>query len=73
LDSEDIGDKHAAWILAAKYTQMVSGGEGGFTDGRASQEGVILLRRAYRHLTGRQMPYPLEYFKNDRVKPDDNS
>jgi hypothetical protein len=60
--------KEAAWILAAKYTQMVSGGEGAFTDGRAYQEGVVTLRRAYRHLTGKQMPYPLQYFTDERMQ-----
>lgn len=68
METEDQGDKSAAWILAARYTEMVGGGEGGFANGRANQEGVVILRRAYRHLTGKQMPYPLEYFTDERMR-----
>jgi hypothetical protein len=61
--------KEAAWILAAKYSQMISGGEGSFLPGNgASQEGALVLRRAYRHLTGKQMPYPLQYFTDKRMR-----
>ena len=61
--------KEAAWILAARYGDMVEKGEGSFLPGNgATQEGAILLRRAYRHLTGKQMPYPLQYFDDERMR-----